>query len=188
MRAFWDVFFEKLNEGLSTSWDWLNKPLPVVCVSIVTIFIFIITILNRTSFGRRAIKRLTSLADRTSNKVNELQGNIIDYESKVDEKVKDYELEMDKKVAIITAQFDFFETSIFSALSQIPNLKVRNDVAKFQEGYEAKKQEIAEIIGTNYKNVISEREEKIKMLEDSIEKLSEQIKELSNGNINKEAL
>ena len=183
-----DQFWIGFKNAIDITWEWLNKPLPVVCVSIVTVFIFVITIINRTSFGRRAIVKLTNLADSSSRKIDDIKVLTDEFTAKTNDRVDNFVSDVNSKIAIMQGQLDYFETAIFDSLGQLPNVKVKKAIEDFKSQYDIKKQEIADIIGSNYANALSEREEKIKLLEDRINELTDVVKELKQYDNNEETL
>lgn len=58
-------------EWIQRAWDWLNQPLPIVGISVIAILIFAWRVFVTTSYGKKAIKKLTALSEETKTSASE---------------------------------------------------------------------------------------------------------------------
>ena len=52
-------------DWIKQAWEWCNQPLPIVGISLITIIIFLWRVLVSTNYGKKAIKKLQTIADDT---------------------------------------------------------------------------------------------------------------------------
>jgi len=178
--------------------DWLSqffdKPVVVIISGILTVAWAAFVLFSKTSFGKKAIKSLTSLADLTAQKANDTLKKVEEVETLAKEKIAalqaDYEEKAEKlkteyetKVACVVSIFNYNEERLFAILEKIPNAKVQDELIKFKKGYEEKKKEITEVIGLiyeDYNKTVEEIEEKVREeYKEKVAFLEEKLKELS---------
>ena len=63
----------QFSQWLANAWEFLNKPLPVVGISILMICWFAFLIFKRTSFGKRQLKKINEGFLRAHNEVESLK-------------------------------------------------------------------------------------------------------------------
>lgn len=52
-------------EWIAKAWEWCNQPLPIVGISLVAILVFLWRVFVSTGYGKKTIKKLTSLSEET---------------------------------------------------------------------------------------------------------------------------
>ena len=177
-----------MNEWLNLAWTEMNKPLPVIGISLAVIFSFVFVLFRATSFGKKSIKKLTELGKRTETSVNKGLKEYETYKAELDNKFNEHIVAIDNRVNVLNEQFDFFENAIYGILESVPNAKVKNAVEKFKEQWLVKKAEIGLIVSNNVNDLLQERENKIALLENKIGELTRMFEEFKNDNANKETL
>lgn len=62
---------EPVTEWIKTAWEWMNNPLPIVGVSLIAILVFLWRFLSSTSFGKKALKKLSADFEETKKSTSE---------------------------------------------------------------------------------------------------------------------
>lgn len=105
---------EAILQYMHTAWEWVNKPLPIAGVSLITIGLFIIKLISVSSFGKKSIKEINEKFEE-EKKTRELAE--IEY-NKLIENLKE-ELEKAKQTAEKMREITYKVTQV------IPNKKVK---------------------------------------------------------------
>lgn len=92
-------FKDNTIEILASIKDFVNQPLPIVGVSILTLGILVYEILIKTSYGR---KTLNKIADESDRQFRRLESKELDIR-KIDKKVDDKLANQDKDIETIKA-------------------------------------------------------------------------------------
>jgi len=178
-----------------TAWldAFSNKPIVIAIVSILTAFAPLFLIFKNTSFGKRAISKLTQLynlgverANDTLKKVEEVETlakeKIEALEREYTQKLEDFENKCEQKVACVVSYFDLYQNKVFDTLEKIPNAKVQACVKEFKANFEEKKKEISDTIGVVYEDyelaIQNVKEEVRAEYDDKIDYLENQIAQL----------
>ena len=118
--------------------EWLteftNSPIFITLSSIFSVLGSILIIIGKTSFGKKAIAKLTDMTNQTKADVENIK---VECKSALDEvktalntleaEKETYKKELDTQVRVYFNQFSFYETQMFDTLSQIPNAKVQSN-------------------------------------------------------------
>ena len=168
-----------------------NHPVFLALVSVGSIIAGILLIISKTSWGRKAIEKLTKLGERVENKVNENRKYIsekVEEINTVKQEIVDFKEEAKNDIKVYFAQLDFFEGKIFDLFNEFPNEKVKAKAKLFQDEWKAKKEEIKNYIGVSYSQVEekidtinAEKDHQIAILTSEMAKLKELIKNLQNS-------
>lgn len=112
--------------------DYVNKPLPVVGVSLVVVAKLVLTLFVRTSWGKSQIKAVNEKLEETK--------------SSVDSKIKSLEEEKERLIQ----ELETYKASLIGVLSQIPNKKVQEKLSELSQGKveEVKNEEREETINS----------------------------------------
>ena len=112
--------------------DYVNKPLPVVGVSLVVVAKLVLTLFARTSWGKSQIKAV-------NEKFEETKAN-------VDSKIK----LLEEEKALLIQELEIYKASLIGVLSQIPNKKVQEKLSELSQGKveEVKNEEREETINS----------------------------------------
>jgi len=62
---------EPVTEWIKTAWEWMNNPLPIVGVSLIAVIVFLWRFLSSTSFGKKALKKLSADFEETKKSTSE---------------------------------------------------------------------------------------------------------------------
>ena len=172
--------------------EWLteftNSPIFITLSSIFSVLGSILIIIGKTSFGKKAIAKLTDMTNQTKADVENIKAEC---KSSLDEvktalntleaEKETYKKELDTQVRVYFNQFSFYETQMFDTLSQIPNAKVQEKLEILKANWESQKAEIEKVIGIGQDEInakMSELEEMKKQVQELLDKLEVQ----DNGN------
>ena len=172
--------------------EWLteftNSPIFITLSSIFSVLGSILIIIGKTSFGKKAIAKLTDMTNQTKADVENIK---VECKSALDEvktalntleaEKETYKKELDTQVRVYFNQFSFYETQMFDTLSQIPNAKVQEKLEILKANWESQKAEIEKVIGIGQDEInakMSELEEMKKQVQELLDKLEVQ----DNGN------
>ena len=198
---WWDQFVKWVS-------DFTSHPAVVSIITVLTALIPLFVLFSKTSFGRRAIDKLTSLYELGERKATETleivkkvetlaNEKIAALEATYSEKTEELKKEYECKIACALSIVNFYEESVFCILGQIPNAKVQSLLADFESKYEEKKWEITQVVDFTYQTYLEnldlvkqevrkEYDDKISFLEDEIKKLELYIKEIKGDESNGE--
>lgn len=168
-----------------------HHPVFISVTSIVTLIAGFLAIVSRTSWGKKAInsimakfKNLEQKAEQAGSLVREQVKQIDQMKAEVDE----FKGEIKNSISVYFDQLEFFEKSIFSILSQIPNAKVQEQLKLFYDEWKDKKKEIEKYVGTTFSeieskinDINSEKERQIATLTNEFDKLKELVEKLQNS-------
>ena len=187
--------------------QFTDKPIVYYTLCVVIGIIAAFVLFSKISVGRKALNELRGLFSRneqtakdTLKKVQDVETLAKDeiasqkafYEAKAEDLKADYEAKLSGLVSVV----NFYETSIFTILEDIPNAKVQAKLKAFKEDYESKKENILTLVSDLYldfdsvleeqkKAIRNEYDEKIAYLENQIAQInlyfSEVKEEGSNG-------
>lgn len=159
-----------------------QHPLTITIVFVLCSFACALFIFSRTSIGKKAINKLTSLYYLGDQKAKETLEKVKEVEILANEKIEGLKAEYEQKVAVLVSIVAFYEETVFLILEEIPNAKVQARLAQFKESYQEKKNEITSVIGEIYQDfnlAVEKKENEIrKEYEGKIEYLENQIKQL----------
>lgn len=141
-----------------------NHPVFISLVSIAALIGLGIIILSKSGLGKKAISKLTDLVSATNQRAKETK-ELVAEQTKVigniGTEVKEFKGEVVSQVKVALSQFEFFENSMYSILSQIPNAKVQEQLNAFKSQWIEKKKEIIAYVGGSF----SELDDKVKEIE-----------------------
>ena len=172
-----------------TAWEefcnWLNgitnNQTFVAFVSFLSALASVLVVISRTSFGRKALNKLTELSNFDRAKIDEFAHQLENKSKEIAEFIENKQKELEKfetelmnKATIIYNQFDAFEVAIFKIIGEIPNAKVQTQLVEFKEEWKDEKKKIAETMGKSY----TEFEEKFESVMAEINAIKEG---LNNG-------
>ena len=150
--------------------DWLKgvteNPAFISIVSILCVGAFALIGLSKTSVGKAAITKITSLCSENTRRVEEYWNNTKNVYKKVEEtknQIEAFKSDCVDRIKVAFGQFEFFENSIYAIIEEIPNAKVQAKLVEFKNNWESKKREIEKTVGITYsgiENLIKETENK----------------------------
>lgn len=172
--------WEQITNFISAFFD---KPIVITLSGVLTAALLAFVLFAKTSFGKKAILKLTSLYATGKERADKTLKKVEDVEKLANERIEALKSEYEAKAAIYVSLFNFYIEVLFNSLSEIPNAKVQARVKKYKESYEEKKNQITQSIGLLYEDIeLFEEKSKAelhKQYEEKINYLENQIKQLS---------
>ena len=180
-------------------WTIIDKitthPAFISVVTVLTLLGSALLVLSQTSIGKKALGKLTELISGIKTKVDntkKLVDESLDKVSEVKEEIVNFKNEIQNEVKTYFAQFEYFESSIFGVLSEIPNARVQDKVKEIYSKWQSKKKEIEDFIGgsfiefdTKLKILEEQKDTQIANLNNEIENIKEllknSLKQVENG-------
>lgn len=158
--------------------DYVNRPLPIVGISLATLFVFIYMIYSKTSFGKKSLLELESKIDKakieyekTKNFVEKVNNNVIAHENEINIVVNG-----------LTSKVDYLVESIVKVAKTSPNAKINALGEEIEKEYVNKKQETNDyVLGAR-----AYSEEEIKKLEQKVAELEQLLDKVVNSYERKE--
>lgn len=108
---------EPITDWLQTIWEFLNNPLPIVCMSIIEIGLFVIVFISRTSFGKKNIKKLKERASNVETTMNETKQDM--------QKAKE---QLDNQIIVWQKQINDYKQCLQIVMENSKNVKVKKAV------------------------------------------------------------
>lgn len=81
--------------------DFINQPLPIVGVSILTLGIFGYEIFAKTSFGVRAINQIKSESETQIARLESKESDLVKLEEEIDKHLKEQDIDIDELKAYL---------------------------------------------------------------------------------------
>lgn len=188
--------------------QFMDKPIVITITGVLSSALVLFTLFAKSSFGKKAIIKLTSLYNLGQRTTNETLKKVQDVETLAKEKISALEAEYsqkadeiqracEEKVALALSFVVFYEESVLSVLDKLPNAKVKAALLEFKSKLDEKKKTITATIGELYfdftkavenkeKEIQEQYNEKILFLEDEIKKLTLYIEEIKGEQNNGE--
>lgn len=188
--------------------QFMDKPIVIALTGVLSGALVLFTLFAKSSFGKKAIIKLTSLYNLGQRTANETLKKVQDVETLAKEKISALEAEYsqkadeiqracEEKVALALSFVVFYEESVLSVLDKLPNAKVKAALLEFKSKLDEKKKTMTATIGELYydftkavenkeKEIQEQYNEKILFLEDEIKKLTLYIEEIKGEQNNGE--
>lgn len=149
-------------EGIKT---FFNQPIPIIGCTIGFALVFVLTVISKTSIGRKTLKKLGGWYDELKTKYNEFHDDV---SKNVAEMQKTY----NEQIAVATAKWNEANELIELLVENSHNVKVKDAYQQYKEkinGY-----------ATNFENTLQEKiNEKVEKIENlEIGALKTQINDL----------
>ena len=183
--------------------EFTNNPTVIAVATILTTIFGVFVIFSRTSIGKRVLKGLIAKFEtlkeenaKFKKEVEKAKTEIEEEKQRLIKEISLFEEDLTKKVTAIYSKYEIFESDLFAVLEEIPNAKVQAKLKELRESKDAKEEEIRLMLGDTYSYVqekinngvlakTKELEEKSKneiaTLKGEVNKLKEDIKNLSNN-------
>lgn len=172
------VMPERTKDAVDIVIEYINKPLPIVGISLATIFVFIYTIYSKTSFGKAQINQAKAQVKELEQEINKYKTYIYEIENKV----VDYENEINIVVNGANQRIDFLCEKIVELCEKVPNAKVNALGNEIKDQYADKKA----ITNDYVMGAKAYSEEQVKELEQRIAELEELLNKVVNSYERKE--
>lgn len=145
--------------------DFFNQPVPIISCTVGALLITILTIISKTSIGKKSIKRMLEA-------VSEVKLELTNTIAKTSDNVAQLKKEYETQLALAETHSQELEDLLLSISDQLHNAKIRELV----EQYKSKRSEVK----TAYENIIAQTnkalEEKKAELELQLKKFEEEFK------------
>lgn len=145
--------------------DFFNQPVPIISCTVGALLIAIITIISKTSLGKKSIKRMLTA-------VSEVKLELTNTIAKTSDNVAQLKKEYETQLALAETHSQELEDLLLSISAQLHNAKIRELV----EQYKSKRSEIK----TAYENIVAQTnkalEEKKTEIEAQLKKFEEEFK------------
>ena len=170
-----------MNWETITNWisQFFDKKIVIAIATILAALGCGLIMLSRTSFGKRAIVKLTTLYELGLKKANDTEEKVKAVQKLAEEKISELEGYYEQRIAVVISTVNFYEESTFALFELVPNKKVQEKLAEVKEQYKAKKELITSIIGEIYEDfeiAVEKKEKEIRQeYEDKIAYLENQI-------------
>lgn len=160
----------------------LYSPVVATIVGVLASTLCILLLLSQTTIGKKALKTLKSKFADTDNKVDAALEDIKTFKSDTDKCVEDFEEHIrmsdnfnGEQFSSFYYSFQYFKDEVFSVLEQIPNAKVKNQIAlikdktkQFEEEVNLLVEKDENMVAEHYKTV-----QEMELLKDKIKELEE---------------
>lgn len=166
------VMPERTKEAIDIVVEYLNRPLPIIGVSLITLFVFIYTLYSKTSFGKKQINEAKEEVKELKSKVNSYKEVIAEYK----DQNENYQNEVNIVVNGANERIDYLCEQMVAICDKIPNAKVNALGHEIQEQYADKKATTNEMV----LNVRDNGVEQVKLLEKRIAELEEILNKVVN--------
>lgn len=145
--------------------DFFNQPVPIISCTVGALLIAIITIISKTSLGKKSIKRMLTA-------VSEVKLELTNTIAKTSDNVAQLKKEYETQLALAETHSQELEDLLLAMSEQLHNAKIRELV----EQYKSKRSEIK----TAYENIVAQAnkalEEKKTEIEAQLKKFEEEFK------------
>lgn len=125
---------------------FFDKPVPIIGCTIGFLLITVLTIISKTSFGKKSIRRLTELARLTHETVETTLKNVNDKLNEIDEKQDDIEYMLCDRLQAQEKRIYELETLLTEICKNIRNAKIKALINDYNKGIETveKEKEVSE--------------------------------------------
>ena len=131
--------------------NFFDQPVPIICCSVGALLVFVLTVISKTSIGKRALNKLTSLINETKETAATTKALA---ETRINELKETYET----KIAVVQSEYQELETLILSISANIRNENVKNILTTYQEKIIARKNDLQGYVETRVQEVKAEVE------------------------------
>ena len=174
---FYFVAPETFMNMLDTLAYYINKPLPLVGISVLTISLVALKIFAGTSFGKKALNEIKQESEIFKQKAEEYKEIAEQEKENAKNSIRELKQAYEKKLEVANSQFDFFENNLVKILEQIPNAKVQEELKLFKANYKQHKEEIGLVVNDGYELVNQKLQELEGVLNEAKQKLNNKTEE-----------
>lgn len=180
----WNAFVEGIKE-------FFAQPVPIIGCTIGALCIAILSILARTSVGKKSLKKLTNLYNDGKTKVDGVYNEYQAFKKEKEQQLKQLESEYvyykeqvkkeyENKLAIATSQIDNLRTLLLDISANLHNNKIKEIVESYKENANTEIKGISEIIDKEVDNARitykEQFEQEIKCIAENYSKIIEELK------------
>lgn len=120
---------------------FFDKPVPIIGCTIGFLLITVLTIISKTSFGKKSIRRLTELARLTHETVETTLKNVNGKLSEIDEKQFNIERYLECKLEEQNLYIEKLESLIEEIAGNIRNAKIKALINDYKENKQTNEEE-----------------------------------------------
>lgn len=106
--------------------DFFNQPVPIIGITLGSLLMVILTVISKTSFGKKSIRELTK-------QYNQLSSGFDEVKETTDTKRKELEDWAKEKIEIIQSQYNELCAFIILIAENINNVKIKEAAKSFVE-------------------------------------------------------
>lgn len=133
--------WETIKENLSA---FFNMPITEIMTAILTVCVFALVIFAKTSFGKKAIIKLTAKYQAMKEAGESIKRDNEAHKAETDAKIEALKSDYEGKLEIVLSYAQTLEETLIAVGEATPNKKVNELARKFAEGKAARLREIAE--------------------------------------------
>lgn len=166
MNIDWSTIVATLEQWANVVKDFFNQPVPIIGCTIGFLLITILSILSKTSWGKKAINKamtsINSLKDETTLKLTET--------SKMIEDIKN---EYNEKLALSESKSQEIENLLLTISEQLHNKKIKECVEEYRKTKSETKLQVNNLVEQSSKAIdlkMSEFQEQINVYKKELEK------------------
>lgn len=180
--------WQEFVEGAKT---FFNQPVPVIGCTIGALCIAILTIISRTSIGKKALKKLTNLFNESKNKVDNVYNEYQNFKKEKEQEIKDikelYEEqkraikeEYENKLAIVKSDYNKLNDFAISIGENIHNKNITKLIGEYKDKATNEIVGISEVVDKEVENARitykEQFEQEIKAISENYAKVIEELK------------
>lgn len=173
----WDEVTQAIN-------SFFDKPVVISVTTVLTFAVVLFTFFAKTSFGKKAINKLTTLFQLIRAKAEDTNKKVEEVKKIANEEIAKLKEEYERKISLALSIMNFYEEATFALFEDVPNAKVQAKLLTFKSAYQEKREEISKIVDFTYQDYIEninqikeeakiQKEEAIANLSAKIERLEE---------------
>lgn len=167
----WEIIVETFNTWCNAVKDFFNQPVPIIGCTIGFLLITILSILSKTSWGRKTINTvigsINTLKAETTAKISETSENINNLKN-----------EYEQKLAIAETHSQELETLLLNIGDQLHNKQIKEYVEKYRQTKQDAKTQVQNLVEQSSKAIELKMEEMQKQMDSYKNELAKQYQEM----------
>lgn len=173
----WDQIVENIK-------TFFSQPVPIICCSVGSLLIFVLTVFSKTSLGKKALNELKNLIAITTARIGELNNSITSHKEDTEKKIEELKQSYQDKLAMVEEEKTNLEELLYAIAENINNVKIKELVANYKEKADKRINDISDVVNEEllkYKDSLDkEYQRKYDLLEEKVvaieKKVEEQVK------------
>lgn len=167
----WEMIVETFNTWCNAVKDFFNQPVPIIGCTIGFLLITFLSILSKTSWGRKTINTvigsINTLKAETTAKISETSENINNLKN-----------EYEQKLAIAETHSQELETLLLNIGDQLHNKQIKEYVEKYRQTKQDAKTQVQNLVEQSSKAIELKMEEMQKQMDSYKNELAKQYQEM----------
>jgi len=157
--------------------EFMNQPVPIICCSVGALLVFVLTIIAKTSIGKKSLNQLKEMYRQMESKHTEImlsyQSSEVEHINRMSEMKNYYE----EKLAIVESEKAKLEELIYFIGENIHNKNIESKIADYKEEASKRINDISQVVNEEVEKSKTKFAVEIKLINEEIKKLYEEIKE-----------